>query len=173
VDIVIVNVVLQIATAFGIGAAGQLVAKAFGAEAGLIFSAIAMTYSLSSMAISPNGLPFADLALAVASAVSQGVQQNLAEAFEALYSESEAFLLSSKDKLEELEKAKSMLYDNKDSINPLFLIAAKSMIYTNESPQDFINRTIHNPNPGVATLAAIHNYVSGQLTLPKPPVVQA
>jgi hypothetical protein len=173
VDIVIVNVVLQIAIAFGIGAAGQLVAKAFGAEAGLIFSAIAMTYSLSSMAISPNGLPFADLALAVASAVSQGVQQNLAEAFEALYSESEAFLLSSKDKLEELEKAKSMLYDNKDSINPLFLIAAKSMIYTNESPQDFINRTIHNPNPGVATLAAIRNYVSGQLTLPKPPVVQA
>lgn len=160
-------------TIAGTSAVGNLIAKELGGEAGLIFAAVAMAYSVSSMGISNDGLPFADLALAISSAVSQGVQKNLAEAFETLYSEAQAFLLSSKEKMEEVEKAKSMLYDNKDSINPLFLIAAKGMIYTNESPEDFITRTIHNPNPGVATLAAIRNYVSGQLALPKPPVVQA
>lgn len=160
-------------TIAGTSAVGNLIAKELGGEAGLIFAAVAMAYSVSSMGISNDGLPFADLALAISSAVSQGVQKNLAEAFETLYSEAQAFLLSSKEKMEEVEKAKSMLYDNKDSINPLFLIAAKGIIYTNESPEDFITRTIHNPNPGVATLAAIRNYVSGQLALPKPPVVQA
>ena len=40
-------------------------------------------------------------------------------------------------------------------------------LYLHESPTEFYDRTIHDPNPGVIALEAIELFVDGALTLPE------
>lgn len=146
--------------------AGKQIASWLGPEAAMAFAVIATVYGIANMGAGEISLPGAELALALVPAVQTGMQAELMKAFEELQFEADAMLKSNKDRMEELERAQSLLSD-KGSLDPLFLIRAIPLIFTNESPTEFINRTIHNTNPGTSTLESIRGYCRNQLTLPK------
>ena len=154
-------------TLAAISLAGKQIASWLGPEAAMVFTVIATIYGIADMGVTEIALPGAELALALVPAVQTGMQAELMKAFEELQFEADALLKSNKDRMEELERAQSLLSD-KGSLDPLFLIRAIPLVFTNESPTEFINRTIHNTNPGTSTLDSIRGYCGNQLTLPKP-----
>jgi len=92
------------------------------------------------------------------------------EKIEALKDEYEDLVRDYKQKQEELEAYYySLGIDNADvSINPITDIVKKSNSYIQETPDEFIQRTV-NPNPGEDMIQIISNFTDITLSLPKRP----
>lgn len=81
-----------------------------------------------------------------------------------IQTDAEDFLKSAEERQEELEAAESLL--DTATIDPLTIIRPPVMRGFEETPEQFYNRTIHTPNPGVMSLDVIRNYVDNSIRLP-------
>lgn len=146
--------------------------KLAGPEAAIIFSAIAAGYGIVNQQTVLIELPFADFLLAMTQSVFNGIQMGMASISEELAKETQSELDVNKQRLDELKKQSESLYKKED--NPLYglhLLTKKALIFTNETPEQFYNRTIHNTNPGVDSLSFISSCIGNYLKLPKPEIV--
>lgn len=145
----------------------KLVAETIGGDLALIIAAIVTIASfVYGAGIGVDGdLPFAETLMKAVTSMVDAVNTVIADDFMELQEEHADFLKSAKEKQEELEELEDMLQGN-DSFNPLWAITGVSGLAIGESPDAYYNRTIHNGNPGVASLSAIESYVDNKLRLP-------
>jgi len=133
-------------------------------EVAIAIGIIGSVISLASGNLGFPSLPWAESLLTISSAIIREVGEYLDEALQELIQETADYLKSVEDQREELEEASELLDDT--HVDPLWITAKPPKILTNETPTDFFRRTIHSTNPGVLSLDAIENYVTGALQLP-------
>lgn len=112
----------------------------------------------------PSALPWADEILRASQAVIKGVATKTQEDLRDLLEDTAEFLKDVEEKQEEIDAANDLL--GSSIIDPLLIIENNPIFLENETPFDFYQRTTHNTNPGVRSLDAIENFVSGALKLP-------
>ena len=138
------------------------------AAKGLVIAAYAYASAknLSNAAGGAFDLLSAETLLALTNAVTEAANIDTAIRADALQEDIDAFQSLVAKKEEELEAALSK-YD--DIASPLDPYDARKLFVQNtyESPTSFYERTIHNTNPGVASLDQIQDYYKIQLRLPE------
>lgn len=143
----------------------DLLVKHLGGELALVIAAIAAAVAIAyGDTSSLQGLPFAEELLMVATSLTTSISEDVKEQLLDLTQEASDFFASAEEKQEELDKAQDGLDPNVES----YLIA-DSIIYidTNETPDEYYERTIGQGNIGILALDAVRHYVDGALTLPK------
>jgi hypothetical protein len=146
----------------------DLFIKEFGLENTFIALAVAIVIAIASKSydiISHAGLPWANELLAASTTFLNALGKPINDALSEIYKETGDFLETAKDRQEKIDEAQSLLGDG--SIDPFDIIFQRSNIGFDETPDQYYERTIHNTNPGVASLSAIEHYVPNALRLPK------
>lgn len=145
-----------------------LLVETIGADNALILAAVALIAGLST----GEDELFLDLLdaeqlMQSATLMIESTNEVIEEDFLELMAEVEEYTEEAEQIQEELDAAQQLL-DNGINVPLYAIIANQPYIDFNESVNGFLNRTIHNTNPGVDTLDMVHNYVDLALTLPKP-----
>ena len=104
-----------------------------------------------------EGAPWVDTLLQVATGITQGISDVMAEAMNDLMIEAEQFGLYAEEKIELLDSTRKLLEGN-NLLSPFVIFG--------ESPNDYYNRTVHSGNIGILGISAISNYVDIALALP-------
>ena len=112
-----------------------------------------------------GGMTIAEDLLFTVNALSQAATIELEFQADELQQEIDAWIVSSQERQEELDKAQALL-DNNTGLSLEEMITYMP-IDPYETPNDFYDRTIHTGNPGVITLSQIETYHDNLLTLPE------
>lgn len=107
----------------------------------------------------------AESLLSAVNALSQVISIDTAIQADLLQKEIDAFLVSSEERQEEIDKATEFL-ENTSGLE-FWELQAYLPINVYETPGDFYTRTIHTGNPGVLSLSQIENYHENLLKLPE------
>ncbi len=146
----------------------QFLVKEFGLENTFIAIAVAAVIAIITKSYDVLGehvLPWADDLLLASTTLVDALGKPINDALSEIYKETGDFLETAKDRQEKIDEAQSLLGDG--SIDPFDIIFQPTMVGFDETPDQYYERTIHNTNPGVASLSAIEHYVPNALRLPK------
>jgi|GEM_PF-2626070 len=137
----------------------QLFVKAVGLEAALILAAVFFMYGGYKFFTSGvQGAPWAQDLLRLAAGLAKAGADSITELMVGLKSEIEAFGYETAEKSKLLEEANELLWS--ENIFAPFILS-------NETPDQYFNRTIHSGNIGRQSIDAISDYVTQSLQLPK------
>ena len=79
------------------------------------------------------------------------------------------FAMTAKEKKDALQEQIDKYQADFNYIDAMAYVRREPMIVFGENPQDFYERTVHTPNPGVACYAGVTNYITNKLKLPTIP----
>ena len=146
-----------------------LLIKVLGVEIGFLVAALAAIYSFTQ---GEKDLLFdlldAEDMFKAATFMIEVTNRVIVEEFEELQEDYEAYIESRQEQLEELEKFERELgISQREGFEMWMATRMTHVIDTNESPDEFYNRTVHNTNPGVSSLDGVDTYVCNNIKLPK------
>ena len=169
-----VAVIQALIISYAFKLAFQAVVRALGVEFAMILAVVAMAFGMYDLAQSGFLLPetmWAENLLMIANGLTTAINDYIQSEIMDIGKDVVAFGKHAKEKLDELERVSEELYGHVHLINPMKFTQMVPFINTNEIPDVYYERTVHNKNPGTNAYSMLSNHVQIALTLPKPPPV--
>lgn len=153
-----VSVVLTVLLKFAISIVGEDIA--------LILAVVAVVAAVIGGYGTEAVLPWAQDLMFLATQTFNALSQIARDTFLKLSSEYENFIKDAKELQEELKAFEDSLGNG--SPDYLIEITTRALLFnSNETPDQFFNRTIHEKNPGVKSFEALSSFVDRMLKLPE------
>lgn len=148
----------------------EFIVEKVGGKFALVLAAVV---AVAAAAIGVTGIDFGSLMptaqelLTAVNAITTAISNVTADDFLNLLSEYEDFLETAEERQEELDAAQQLLNDAAGDLSALDVVQQSTIVFLNETPTEFLDRTVHTMNPGVLSLDAIGSYVDNVLKLPE------